>query len=98
MSMTSKQKDEFEKQLERNRRNSIIEFLTRQDLGLIKSAYAYHFDTIKLMIAKYGAKSSIENIENLIGIHIPCDLETLPLIVEVNKAILDGDLKQNMLS
>lgn len=98
MSMTSKQKDEFEKQLERNRRNSINEFLIRQDLSLIKSAYAYHFDAIKSMIATYGSKLSIENIEKLIGIHIPSDFETLSLIVEINKAIQDGDLMQDMLS
>ncbi len=96
--MTSKQKDEFEKQLERNRLNSINEFLTRQELSLIKSAYAYHFDTIKSMIAAYGVKLSIENIEKIIGIHISSDFETLPLIVEINKAIQDGDLTQDMLS
>lgn len=89
-----KRRIEFEQQLERNLLQNINDFLTNIEYEEIKKLYKDHFEDIEMLIDKFGAKLSIEDISRLNPTLSRKIISNISLLKEINTAIQKGKLRK----
>lgn len=87
--------DDFNMQLKRNLRTDISEFNTKPEFSNIRNLYKNKFDSIETVIKKVGYKFAIEDISKLDSNLTQQIMDNLLFLKEINRAILEGELKSN---
>ena len=85
---------EFEQQLERNLLQNINDFLTNIEYEDIKKLYKDNFETIEILIEKFGVKLSIVDISHLNPTLSGEIISNILLLKEINTAIQKGKLRK----